>query len=151
MVGWRVQFWASTFKYSLFSNTPNWFDICSFKTTCTAHYIFESLQKSQIQISYLTKFIGWCWHWFAWVDLSYSSIPKSNGNEKETCSCMIFKNFFLDNTSKLIISKLLKGENLEYLFFFISISLFLGSLSSQCKHISGNKNLLMVTFSHRIW
>lgn len=97
MVGWRVQFWASTFKYSPFSNAPNCFDICSLKIMCIAHCIFESLQNKpnpNILPYQVQNNIGWCCHWFAWMGLSCSSIPKSNGNEKETCSGMIFLNFF---------------------------------------------------------
>lgn len=46
--------------------------------------------------------------------------------------------FFIGDKGKLIISKLLKGENLEFLLFFPSTSFFRFT-SSQYTHVFENK------------
>lgn len=70
-------------------------------------------------------------------------MPRIMVIEKETDFCMIFflsffffgMIFFIGDEGKLIISKLLKGENLEFLLFLLSIALFGFTVKSVQRHI----------------
>lgn len=90
----------------------------------TVHYLFESLQIIQIQISHFIKLkitlISITINLLVRIVLTFYN-PKVMVMKKKR---VIFVGFCLHNRGKLIISKPLKVENLEFLLLFVSVSLF---------------------------